>query len=166
MSFSSIKDYNISILNASELCKVTPEIVDFWLEQGVMDKNAASNRVKEVKCIIRSKQQSIVGVSSASAVYYDPFKVNLYLYRCYIHPDHRAPALDTLLFVSTRDFLESIYTGGNTKCIGILVVVQVEFLKNWNKAIWPGTNLMYVGKTKAGNPARVYYFKGAKIEPL
>ena len=48
----------------------------------------------------------------------------------------------------------------------MLVVSQAEFIRGWNKAIWPGTEMMFIGNTPKGYPVRIRYFEGVKVLPV
>jgi len=141
------------------------EVISFWQDNNVLTEEIRLQRCKEVVFAIRNKTNDIIGLSTALKTFHNSLRSYVYLYRCFIAEKFRAPALDTILLVKTRDFLEEHSKSEKDNVIGMMVVVQTEFLKKWNKAIWPDSELMYVGNTKAGEPMRIYYFKGAKLEP-
>ena len=58
------------------------------------------------------------------------------------------------------------FNKNNPLAIGVLVVSQAEFIRGWNKAIWPGTEMMFIGNTPKGYPVRIRYFEGVKVLPV
>lgn len=124
-------------------------------------------RLLQVAFAIRTSEGRIVGVSTAFRAYVEQLKHHLYAYRCFIDPAYRVPGLDTALTVKTRDLLEEIHlTDGapEVRCVGMITLVENEHLiKHRNEAVWPASQMVYIGNSPKGYPIRVYYFKGAVI---
>lgn len=139
------------------------EVILFWKKSDVLDDFTRQQRADEVVYIVRDGESNIIGVSTVAKMIHEPLDNYIYLFRCFIAAIDRAPGLDTQLIIKTKDFLESIYNTETPMAVGLLVVVQSEQLKKWNKAVWSGSDMMYIGNTTDGDPVRIYYFKGAKI---
>ncbi|MGD1958001.1 MAG: hypothetical protein ACFB2Y_04055 [Fulvivirga sp.] len=158
----SIHDFTFNCVWKSTDLKMRQQIVEFWKQYNVLDDALAMERIDQAVYTVCDKEDKICGISTASLVYHKVIESNVYLYRCFIAKSNRAPALDALLLLKTRDYLEQM-TQLDRKAVGLIVVAQNSFLKKWNKAVWPDTDMMYIGNTEAGDPVRIYYFKGSKI---
>lgn len=126
-----------------------------------------SERVKQVVFVIRTSDGKVVGISTAYKSYIMHLKHNFYAFRCFIDPEYRVPGLTSTLLVKTRDFLEEIYqTDGteNEHCIGVITLVENDrIMKHRNEAVWPASQMVYIGNSPKGYHIRVYYFKKALI---
>lgn len=139
---------------------LTNKVAEFWSSEVKMDYSTVMERIDQIVYVILDKEGEVRGVSTAVRTRHDPLNTDFWLYRCFISEKVRAPALDTVLLIKTRDFLEELKEGGVK---GLILVAQHPFLKAWNKAVWPDTEMMYVGNTLDGDPVRIYYFKGARV---
>ncbi|MEO1053030.1 MAG: GNAT family N-acetyltransferase [Bacteroidota bacterium] len=140
------------------------EIIAFWEVEGVLTDEERMRRVDEVVFVARYEGK-VVGLSTVFRYYLEQLENHLYVYRCLISEDYRGPAVDTQLILHTRNMLE-LYekTAQAPKCIGLLMVIQNEYIKKeWRWAVWAGTDMMYIGETSKGDHLRVYYFDGARI---
>lgn len=176
-------DYNLSDPNKSKQHdnqvfwenvwqKMSPELVQevisFWDEHKMIRPGFSSEeRAQQVVLVLRSKTENkIIGLTTAGVVNFKQLNGNnFYLYRSIILPAYRHPGLPDKLIVETRDFLE----GYNKKvtdnpCIGILAFIENPRYQQFRReAIWPSSQMAYVGMDKQGRHIRVYYFKGAII---
>lgn len=141
------------------------EIINFWVAHGALTQEQAAERVKQVFCVGREQSGNIAGVGTVYIKYNEQLENSFYYYRSFVAPDHRSNQLATSLLNFTRENLnEAFVKGVNTRCIGMLVEVENEMLKNyWNQAVWPYTGFVYIGKNQRGDHVRVYYFEGARI---
>jgi hypothetical protein len=141
-------------------------VLGLWLDHGGPTGSAAEERLKQLAFIVRGEHGDIVGISTAFKVYVKRMRNYFFAIRLLLHPDHRIPGLTSKLLVSTRDFLESIAVQEANPAIGIITLVENERLKaSRNEAIWPASQMVYIGNSAEGHHIRVYYFKGARIEP-
>lgn len=158
----SINDFKFENVWSMVDSKTEADLVSFWEEHEVLDRSLRQHRAKQAAFLLYH-QDKLVGVSTVAKVVHKPINSYVYLYRCFIAPKYRTAGLDTMLTAKTKDYLESIHKNEQPQAVGFLVVAQSEFLKQWNKAVWPGLDMMYIGNTEEGDPIRIYYFKGAKI---
>ncbi|MEM6524010.1 MAG: hypothetical protein AAF693_09465 [Bacteroidota bacterium] len=158
----SIDDLTFHCVWNSNDLQVRHKIIEFWKQHEVLDETQALQRVDEAVYTIYDSEQRICGISTVNLIFHKVIESHVYLYRCFIAERNRAPALDALLLLKTRDYLEES-AHIDRKAVGLVVVAQTLFLKRWNKAVWPDTEMMYIGNTEVGDPVRIYYFKGSKI---
>ena len=128
------------------------------------DAGVTEQRAKEI-VFVAKKGEEVIGVATVR-----PLRVKLmnnnyfYEFRCFVSPDHRAPALDTQLLVKTKSFFEDHPDASDFPCIGLVIIIENETIKqNWTKAVWAGTDMIFVGYSSKGDHIRVSYFKGARI---
>jgi hypothetical protein len=147
--------------------EVNQEVLAIWKQVGGLTDVEAEKRLHQLVFIVRDEHERIVGISTAYKAYIKQLKNYLYAFRCMLVPDCRIPGLTSKLVVETRDFLESIHESeGTDKAIGIITLVENERIKQHrNEAVWPASKMVYIGNSKEGHHIRVYYFKGARINP-
>lgn len=148
---------------------VTAELRSLWLTEGaVTDEPAIQKRLQEVVYVILDMDSGkMAGVSTAVKKKVNLLNGNyLYEFRCYIGEQYRIAGLDVKLSKLTFDFLEDLAARDANKPVGIFTVLENDFLKEqpvWRRAVWPEIQMHFIGYSKAGNPIRVHYFKGARI---
>lgn len=103
-----------------------------------------------------------VALSTAEPVFLKRLDGHFYFYR------HRLiPASETLYFAmigATKSILEKAFVGARDAPIGMVMVIQSEFVKkNRRKAVWRGNGLTYIGDTEQGHHIRLVYFHKARI---
>jgi len=141
------------------------EIIEFWLTHNALTREQAEERVKQVFCLGRDRSGKIAGVGTVYPQFNQQLENSFYYYRSFVAPDHRQAALATNLLKFTRNEMnEAFVQGVSTRCIGMLVEVENEYIKKYrNQAVWPHTGFVYIGKNSRGAHVRVYYFEGARI---
>lgn len=132
---------------------------------GGLTGQEAKRRISELVYIIKHKSGRVVGASTAVKTYISQLNNYLFAYRSLILTEFRAPALDTQLIVRSKELLQAAARDEKEKnCVGIIVVVQNEWIKQeWRQAKWSGADMLYIGNSPEGHHLRVGYFKGAKI---
>jgi hypothetical protein len=150
-----------------DVSAVSAGILKVWTDHGGPIGGKALERLKQLVFVVRTEEGVVVGISTAFKVYVKQLRNHFYAIRLMLVPDFRIPGLTSKLLVSTRDFLESIHTTDNEDpAIGIITLVENDRLKERrNEAIWPASGMVYIGNSAEGHHIRVYYFKGARIEP-
>jgi len=144
------------------------EVISFWDEHKMIRPGfSLEERARQVVLIIRSKMENkIVGLTTAGVVNFKQLNSNnFYLYRSIILPAYRHPGLAEKVIIETRDFLEA-YNKKATEnpCIGILAFIENPRYQQFRReAIWPSSQMAYMGMDKQGRHIRVYYFKGVTI---
>lgn len=150
-----------------DVSQVSARILRVWNDHGGPIGRAAQERLNQLVYAVRTDDGEVAGISTAFKVYVKQLRNHFYAIRLMLLPDFRMPGLTSKLLVSTRDFLESIHSGDNENpAIGIITLVENDRLKQKrNEAIWPASGMVYIGNSAEGHHIRVYYFKGARIEP-
>ena len=161
----SVNDYSFHLVASPVSQQIGTEVAKLWTESARLSPAEAERRLNELVLIARDKSGNAIGVSTAVKTFFPQIHNYVYTYRCFIHPEFRAPALDTQMIVRTKNHLAEISRLEiSNKCIGIMVIVQNEIIKaQWKQAVWLGADMIYVGNTPEGHPIRVGYFKGARI---
>ncbi len=140
-------------------------VVKLWLQHGALSRpDMIEDRSRQIVYVIKDHRGEVGGVSTARPVQVS-FLNNHYFYefRCFIAPNFRAPGLDTLLALKTKQYLESV-SEPDSRFKGILMIVENEELKQGRtKAVWSGSGMVLAGYTRTGHHIRVGYFKGARI---
>lgn len=144
------------------------EITTIWKQfhPGLEEKNA-EERLNQIVILVKNEFGQIVGISSAFKAYIKQLDNYFYSARLILIPGYRIPGLMSKLMVMTRDFLESVHRHDDAPpCLGIVLLVENDRLKKLrNEAIWPASQFVYIGNSGKGHHIRVYYFKGALINP-
>lgn len=141
------------------------KVKDLWRRYGALEEGIIERRAREIVFVIKDPEGDVVGVSTVRSIQ-AKFLNNhfLYEYRCFISPDYRIPGMDTLLSVKTKAFLE-LQEGSLLKHKGILMIIENPDLKKAKTlAVWPASEMVFVGYTTQGHHIRVGYFKGAKLD--
>lgn len=161
----SVNDFSFLTVEGPVLPEIAKEVITLWHESAHLPLDVAEKRLNELVLLARYKNGPVIGVSTAVKTFFPQIHNCMYAYRCYIHPEYRAPALDTQMIVRTKNFLEQISkTETVNKSVGLMIIIQNEVIKtNWKQAVWPGADMIYVGNTSEGHHIRVGYFKGALI---
>jgi hypothetical protein len=141
------------------------KVKSLWRKYGALqDESRIERRSREIVYAVKTPEGEVVAVSTARAVQ-APFLNNhhFYEFRCFIEPSFRVPGLDSLLAVKTKTFLEQ-QKDSVTVFKGLLMVIENEALRTQRtKAVWPASEMVFVGYNSKGHHIRVGYFKGARI---
>lgn len=153
------------VWNRSDCEEDRGKVMAMWRKYAAIGETALERRASEIVFIIKDAHEHVKGVSTVRPVR-ARFLNNhfFYEYRCFIAPDFRVPGLDTMLSVKTKDFLESA-DGSPHLYKGLLMIVENPDIKKAKTlAVWPASEMVFVGYTSQGHHIRVGYFKGAKID--
>jgi len=161
----SVSDFSFQVVEGPVSEEIAAKVITLWTESAKISAREAERRLHELVLLLTYKSGEIIGVSTAVKTHFPQIHNYVYAYRCFIHPEFRAPALDTQMIVRTKNHLQELCAVDiENKCVGIMVVVQNEILKNqWKQAVWQGADMIYVGNTPKGHHIRIGYFKGARI---
>lgn len=161
----SVSDFSFHTIEGTVSAEIASEVVKIWTEFAGLDQVESQRRLAELVMVVRENTGKVIGISTAVKTYVQQLQNYVYVYRCFILPEFRAPALDTQMIVQSKKHLHQISKSEkDKKCVGIMVIVQNETLKrNWRQAVWRGADMMYMGDTPKGDHMRIGYFKGARI---
>lgn len=146
---------------------ISEDVLNVWRDHGGPIGEAGHERLKQLVFVVRNAEGKVVGISTAFKAYIKQLRNHFFAIRLLLIPEYRIPGLTSTLLVRTRDFLESIHLDEVTDpAIGIMTLVENQRIKEYrNEAIWPASGMVYIGNSGEGHHIRVYYFKGARIEP-
>lgn len=145
-----------------------PEVAlvrELWKKYRALDSDEVmEKRSMQIVYVVKGPDGQVGGVATAAPVRAAFLNNNFfYEFRCFVAPEFRAPGLDSLLTVKTKEFLERLPDGAS-KFKGILTIVENEDLKKQRtKAVWPASGMVFAGYNSKGDHIRVGYFKGARI---
>ena len=142
-------------------------VLAIWRRNGGPTGDDTSERLRQLVFVLKNADGEVVGMSTAFKAHIKRLRNYFYVIRLMLVPGYRIPGLTSRLLVSTRDFLESIHEQESTnRAIGIITLVENQRIREKrNEAIWPASGMVYIGNSGAGHPIRVYYFRGARIQP-
>lgn len=165
MKSRSIRNYRLENVWRKVDEERLEQIVNFWLGLGILNTSQAYKRAKQVVIMIKNDRDELVGVSTAFHTYFEKLKSYVYAYRCLIQKESRVIGLETKLTIETKSVLEKgLDDFKENKPVGLLAVIQNERLSSVARyAIWPGVNMIYIGKNSAGESMRISYFDDARM---
>ncbi|MDX6235088.1 MAG: hypothetical protein QOH68_4255 [Nocardioidaceae bacterium] len=139
---------------------VSDELGGFWTEHRVLDAATARRRVDEVIALLRDPNGRVIGVNSVTAADV-PLVANrrFWLYRRFLAPGAPDDAEEALL-ATAYDVLDEEPDLPERPPRGLCVVVaDPAILRRFPEAVWPGTQLLFVGYTATGAQVRIRYFE-------
>ena len=142
------------------------QIVQFWLAAGALPfRERAVERADQVIFVVRHGQGEIAGVSTVYKRNNAQLGASLYYFRCFVAEAHRQYNLGAVLLLAARDHLNERFVRGlDPEAIGLFVEVENERIKTLrNQAVWPYSQMVFVGRNAGGDHLRVFYFGGARI---
>jgi hypothetical protein len=161
----SVSDFSFHTIGGAAPAEMATEVMKIWTESAGLDQAEAERRLGELILVVKAESGQVIGISTAVKTYIQQIQNYVYVYRCFILPEFRAPALDTQMIVLSKKHLHQISkTETDKKSVGLMVIVQNELLKkNWRQAVWRGADMIYMGDTPTGDHMRIGYFNGARI---
>ena len=161
----SVSDFSFHPIAETVSPEIASEVIEIWTEFAGLDKAEAQRRLAELIMVVKDEAGKVVGVSTAVKTHLPQIQNYVFVYRCFILPKFRVPALDTQMIVRSKNHLHQISKSETEKkSVGIMVIVQNETLKkNWRQAVWRGADMIYMGNTPKGDHMRIGYFKQARI---
>ena len=140
------------------------KVKELWRSYcAIENEELIETRSRQIVFVVKDAKGDPVGVSTVRPVKAALLNNHMfYEFRCFIAPPSRAPGLDSLLALRTKQFLEQQDTSGTFKGL-IMIVENAELKKQRTKAVWPATGMVFAGYTSRGDHIRVGYFKGARI---
>ena len=139
-------------------------MIELWKSNNLLpEESDPSRRSKQVVWAIFNDADQVIGLSTAFPEFSKVLQNHVFMFRCFILPDYRFPGLLTKLTVMTRDYLNSIYKTEDPQCIGMMSIIENERINEYNKPIYKGGDMIFIGYTAKGMQMRIVYFDGATI---
>ena len=141
------------------------KVMELWRRYRALEEDVIERRSREIVFVIKDLDGRVAGVSTVRSVQAKFLNNHFFFeYRCFISPDFRVPGMDTLLSVKTKTFLER-EEDAVSKHKGTLMIIENQELKKAKTlAVWPASEMVFVGYTTQGHHIRVGYFKGVKLD--
>jgi hypothetical protein len=149
----------------------TPEnaevVLAFWRrENAIGDETQSKKRLSEIVLHVVGADGEVAGVCTAVPITLPRLAQPTYYYRCFIGAKWRKSRLVLTMLHEAGKVLESYAREHNYPCIGIVLELEnTRFGQTLQRAVWPGTGFVYIGKSQRGLDLRVKYFRGAKLKP-
>jgi len=149
----------------------TPELQEkvaaFLQREGALkDPARAAERAGHTAAIAYDKEGNIVAELSAQARVVEQLDNKLWHIATYVAPSHRGASLPADMTIAVRDYLEGRFLAGqDDDVIGIFAIIRSrawQYRRNF--AVSEKARLAFIGRNKAGDNVRVFYFKGAHID--
>ncbi len=153
--------FRVEVVRGNLTDERTDELVAFWSKHGALAEGTARGRAGEVVCLLRDRAGEVMGVSSVAAG--DVALVAdraFWLYRRFLVPGAGDDAEEALVS-ATYDILdEEPDVPGPRPPRGLCVVIEdQELMRRFPEAVWPGSQLLFVGYSSTGAQVRVRYFE-------
>ncbi len=142
-------------------------VLQFWEREGALASDAKpQERLRQVVLDARDADGRVAGVSTAVPITLPRLGQPTYYFRCFIGKDWRKSRLVLHLLQRTCDVLEDFARQHNFPCIGVILELEnTRFGEALQRAWWPNTGFVFIGKSQRGLDLRVKYFRGAKLKP-
>ncbi|HMM56293.1 MAG TPA: hypothetical protein PKD77_01705 [Rudaea sp.] len=142
-------------------------VLAFWKrENAINDEASAKKRLGEIVLHARDATGAIAGVSTAVPITLPRLGQPTYYFRCFVGKDWRKSRLVLQLLRRTCETLEAFARTHNFPCIGVILEMEnARFGEALQRAWWPSTGFVFIGKSQRGLDLRVGYFRGAKLKP-
>lgn len=139
------------------------DVLAFWEKRGALSGDAATERLRQVVCVLRGDDGGIAGVNSVYAE-----KVPLigdrvfWIYRSLLDPAASEGWLDMVraAFEALGEKFDPEAGGPIGLCV---LIADREEMKRRPEAEWSDPRLLYAGYTSDGRQVRIGYFPGARI---
>jgi hypothetical protein len=144
------------------------ELAEFWIKNGAMlDANKATERAKQVVCLVRSEQGAIAGVSTAYPRIVPLLRQPMYYYRNFIAEEFRGRHLSIPFLRKSKAVLQEYSLAlPQPLCIGVIIEMANKRLEaHYDQAYWHQTGFTFMGYSKDGLQLRVSYFDGVRLYP-
>lgn len=142
-------------------------VLQFWEREGALATDARpQERLCQVVLDARDADGRVAGVSTAVPITLPRLGQPTYYFRCFIGKNWRKSRLVLHLLQRTCDVLEDFARQHGFPCIGVVLELEnTRFGEAMQRAWWPNTGFVFIGKSQRGLDLRVKYFRGAKLKP-
>ncbi|MEQ8926241.1 MAG: hypothetical protein RLO81_10540 [Fulvivirga sp.] len=151
---------HLTIYNDVLSSQIQNQVIEFWLQHGVLNQRAARERVSDVLIIARNTENKIIGIFTYALKYIPLLRNYMYLIRLSISPGNSSAFLVLKMGKMAYEVLKEKAKTEQKKPLGLFALIQNnKMIRKWNWAIWPRLPFIYIGSTNSGHHRRVLYFK-------
>ena len=142
-------------------------VIAFWeREHANVEGERAVQRVREVVVQAVDENGALAAISTVEARTIPRLGQPMWYYRCFVGAAWRDRKLPRPLLRRSFDVLESWSRERGFPCIGVLLELEnTGFARTLQRAWWPGSDFVYIGRSANGLDLRVRYFRGARLKP-
>ena len=164
VDFGMVLDRNYRIEPFAEQDAVAGDaVVDLWTREAGIPPDEARRRLEELLLVATVGGGEPVAVSTAYLEHNEQLGLDMWYFRAFVAPAHRATRVGWSLMVVGRDRLKARYVGGqDTRGHGIVLEVENEMLKQYfDHGLWYPADFTFIGENERGDHVRVHFFPGA-----
>lgn len=139
------------------------DVVAFWIREEATPVEEAERRADEIHLVATTGDGELVAVSTAYLRVNPQLRMPLWHYRAFVARAHRMTTIAARISMIGRDHLQERFVDGvDRRCGGIVYEVENKPMRtHLNQAVWPRSDVTFVGINKRGAHTRVRYFPGA-----
>jgi hypothetical protein len=145
---------------------ITHEVQSFWENNNLrFPTEILAERVCQLVFVARAESGEVIGVCTSEKILIETLDNHFYTFRCFVAPAYRQLFIARKFMDLTCEKFDTLSQNGVLDgCIGVVVISESQIIKSHlNKAIWPRTKAVFVGRNSSGFPMHVCYFTDACI---
>jgi hypothetical protein len=164
---TQVAGYEINAVRGRLDDDVAERLVAFWTSHGVLTEEAARSRLESVVCVLTDGSGEIAGVNSVVDEAIPAIGGRrFWLYRSFLAPGVAGPVVVEGMIDAARAALEAEFDPGGDGPVGLFAAIADRaVIRALPEAIWPESQMLYVGYTPDSRQMRIRYFEGAVIGP-
>lgn len=146
--------------------QLVEQVIALWLEHKVLNEEQARKRAEELLfVVVEEETDRLVGICTTYLATPSSLKVPLWYFRTFVVPEFRQNNIAFHLLHLAFDFHETQFTAGNdARGRGLYMEIENPVIqRHRNEAIWPSSQMVFVGYNARGDHCRVRYFPGARV---
>lgn len=164
---TDVGGYDIRIVRGNLDDDVAERLVAFWTSHGALTGEAARSRLGSVVCVLTDRSGEIAGVNSVVDEAIPAIGGRrFWLYRSFLAPGVTGPVVVEGMIGAARAALEAEFDPDGDGPVGLFAAIADRaVMRALPEAIWPASEMLYVGYTPDNRQMRIRYFEGAVIGP-
>ncbi len=166
MSLDSSADWRLVNLRAGADPEQIEAVERMWREQAKLGPEAIAARKTELLMAAVSNNGAVIGVNTIHLHTPEQMRVPLWAYRTFVVAGYRQRELGLGLLLAAFEWLEARYLdGSDTQACGLYMEIENPLINRArNEAVWPRSQMAFVGSGPIGQVRRVRYFSGARLD--
>lgn len=146
--------------------QLVEQAISLWLEHKVLTEEQARRRAEQLLFVaVEDESDRLVGICTTYLATPSSLKLPLWHFRTFVAPEHRQNNIAFHLLHLAIDFHEARFTAGtDTRGRGLYMEIENPVIqRHRNEAVWPSSQMVFVGFNARGDHCRARYFPGARI---
>lgn len=166
MNRQPLQGFRMHNVRAEQRPRLVEQVIELWLTQQVLAEPQARRRAGELLFVATDESSDRpAGVCTTYLATPPLLKLPLWHFRTFVAPEYRQNNIAFHLLHLALDFHETRFTAGSdTSGRGLYMEIENPVIqRHRNEAIWPSSQMVFVGYNVRGDHCRVRYFPGARI---